>query len=724
MKLKLIALFLLIGASQVLHAQTTDQVPVGDTVYLYNPANEKFFVGENQYKTQASLSANHAYKVVVNKYLDQNNQWDGKTYVMTDSVEAGNYGFSYRNIFIDAIDCVIWVDQSERSEFSDYLWEIVPSKTMKGAFNIYPAEANNAYKHSNMPDRWLGCCDTTALEYPLVSLVKTTDPKASIDWTFVPMAQGDKMLAERHKALAQKRLALLTGGKPVTSELSITPLLVNPQFSDSKASGWHTTFDVKRGTVTWCGGDQSNPCAEAWQCNFDFCQKLEGMPTGLYKVDMQAFARTNEPRFAWYERDSAFISTVIYANEAELPVHNLMRNTFPSRNDYDFLRPAIDGTNKAAWETVEGSYVLNNLRATSLAFAKGLFDQSIYCYVGDGTLQVGIKEPVVRNGAWSAWDNLRITYLPETKENYAKAIRYHVEKAKETEKIAKTMKGVDVKSLTKALTGVETLLKQGSFSQLRDRLALINKAMKRTREAMLASLHFASPMQVTSMNPTVDKRRQELNRIHTLGLSYLTLGAMAEKDQNMELSLKCLQSGSDLFAAYPDAFCRQLVAVARAIYHQQLAAGHGDEAANTMVTLVERLEPYNTNAVLKELDNIYPKAGELLSVQKNYSKAEEIYIKAANLSLRLGNIEELANRFNMLAYCLAYQEKYDEALEVIDSAIKKQPQDANLYDSKGEFYLMKGDKKNARKMWKQVITLDPDFPQKHETVLYQKLIKK
>ena len=150
MKLKLIALFLLIGASQVLHAQTTDQVPVGDTVYLYNPANEKFFVGENQYKTQASLSANHAYKVVVNKYLDQNNQWDGKTYVMTDSVEAGNYGFSYRNIFIDAIDCVVWVDQSERSEFSDYLWEIVPSKTMKGAFNIYPAEANNAYKHSNI----------------------------------------------------------------------------------------------------------------------------------------------------------------------------------------------------------------------------------------------------------------------------------------------------------------------------------------------------------------------------------------------------------------------------------------------------------------------------------------------------------------------------------------------------------------------------------------------
>lgn len=57
MKSKLIALFFLFSASQVLQAQPPNQVPVGDTVYLYNPVKEKFFVGENLYKTQASLSA-------------------------------------------------------------------------------------------------------------------------------------------------------------------------------------------------------------------------------------------------------------------------------------------------------------------------------------------------------------------------------------------------------------------------------------------------------------------------------------------------------------------------------------------------------------------------------------------------------------------------------------------------------------------------------------------
>ena len=110
--------------------------------------------------------------------------------------------------------------------------------------------------------------------------------------------------------------------------------------------------------------------------------------------------------------------------------------------------------------------------------------------------------------------------LPETKENYVKAIRYHVEKAKEAEKLAKTMKGVDVKSLTKAISGIETLLKRGSVAQLRNKLVLINNSMQRTREEMLASLKYAGPMQVSSLNPAMDKRRQDLNRIPII--SHLT----------------------------------------------------------------------------------------------------------------------------------------------------------------------------------------------------------
>jgi tetratricopeptide (TPR) repeat protein len=241
---------------------------------------------------------------------------------------------------------------------------------------------------------------------------------------------------------------------------------------------------------------------------------------------------------------------------------------------------------------------------------------------------------------------------------------------------------------------------------------------------MLVSLHFAEPMQVTSLNPAEDKRRQDLNRINTLTQSYVTLGSMAAQDENIEQSLSFFQSAGDLWATYPDVFCRQLSAVAKVMFKHQLDGEHTDEAVSTMQTLIERLEPYDTNAVLKELDSAYPVAGELLYVQKDYSKAEEMYRKAANLSLRLDNKEEAANRLNLLAYCLAYQEKYDEALQTIDRAIETQPDVANLYDSKGEILLMMGNKKEAKKMWEKVIAIDPDFAKNNETVLYQKLFKK
>ena len=797
MKSKFIALFFVICASQVLMAQTRlpkasiigqimekhayTQVPVGDTVYMYNPAYQKFLVGENQYKTQASLSGVNAYRVVIKKYLDQKNQWDGKTYVITDSVEAGNYGFCYRDMFIGN-DGIIWVDKSERSANSDCLWEIVPSKTMKGAYNICPAEQNNVFKRSDLPDRWLGCVDSISQDYPLLSLTKGSRENPAIDWTFISVTQGDKVfLAQRKQVLqdlilevsnaypqyataaAQKicdndestatqvetaigdlRLMLLSGGQPKAGETSFTSLLVNPQFSLPNARGWHATFDVKRGSVTWSGGDQTNPCAEAWQSDFDFYQELDGMPKGLYRVDLQAFARTNEDMAAWNELNAAFISTVIYANGAELPVHNLMLHTFANRDDYNFLRPNIDGANAAAWETPEGSFVLHNLRATALAFAEGLFDQSIYCYSDAGSIKAGIKEPVVRTGAWSAWDNLRITYLAETKENYRKAVRYHLEKAKETEALARqftvqssstseaaepsaqfTVQSSELKALTQAIKGTDALLKNGTISQLRERLTLLNKEVTQLRQSMQRHLTFDSPAVVDYQNPFTEYDAQEINRANEAAQTYVYKGSLANEDQNPELMAKCLESACKCWYAYPGVFYGQLRSAVDYISHIQYSLGHADEAVNSVMNLIESLESFSTNnAVMKELDKAYAMAGELLSLQKDYDKAEDIFKKGVELSLKLDDKQTAAVRLNQLAYTFVYRNNYDEALQAIDRALELMPDEPNFYDSKGEILLLKGDKKGAKKMWKEVINLDPDFPTKHETVLYRKLFKK
>ena len=68
---------------------------------------------------------------------------------------------------------------------------------------------------------------------------------------------------------------------------------------------------------------------------------------------------------------------------------------------------------------------------------------------------------------------------------------------------------------------------------------------------------------------------------------------------------------------------------------------------------------------------------------------------------------------NQLAYCYAEGIGTDADMSMahatIDKAIQIEPDEANLYDSKGEFYIMAGDKENALKMYEKVIEMDSTF---------------
>lgn len=90
------------------------------------------------------------------------------------------------------------------------------------------------------------------------------------------------------------------------------------------------------------------------------------------------------------------------------------------------------------------------------------------------------------------------------------------------------------------------------------------------------------------------------------------------------------------------------------------------------------------------------------------------------------NIKNQLRDLNMKAYDEAKQGHYEEALAAIDEAISIKPDEANMYDSKGEILLMKGDERGAVKMWRKVISLDPDFIEKYEggTELYKQLLER
>lgn len=88
------------------------------------------------------------------------------------------------------------------------------------------------------------------------------------------------------------------------------------------------------------------------------------------------------------------------------------------------------------------------------------------------------------------------------------------------------------------------------------------------------------------------------------------------------------------------------------------------------------------------------------------------------------DIRTKIDAMNQMSYVYAGRGKYRKAIEIIDSAIVVAPQEANLYDSKGEHLYKYGDREGAKKMWERVVELDPQFMENHNSELYRLLYEK
>ncbi len=69
-----------------------------------------------------------------------------------------------------------------------------------------------------------------------------------------------------------------------------------------------------------------------------------------------------------------------------------------------------------------------------------------------------------------------------------------------------------------------------------------------------------------------------------------------------------------------------------------------------------------------------------------------------------------AGGLNNIAYQLAGVGMVDEGVAVLKTAIELYPQEANLYDSLGEFQLRKGEKAKALESYKRALEINPNFP--------------
>ena len=111
-------------------------------------------------------------------------------------------------------------------------------------------------------------------------------------------------------------------------------------------------------------------------------------------------------------------------------------------------------------------------------------------------------------------------------------------------------------------------------------------------------------------------------------------------------------------------------------------------------------------------------------------KIDNLYGILYRESYKLGKIKEensikdRADQLNTEAYEYANNGDFYKAMITINKAIEIIPDEANYYDSKGEFCVMQGRFNRALLMWKKVMELSPDFLQNKKdktTPLYDKL---
>ena len=136
----------------------------------------------------------------------------------------------------------------------------------------------------------------------------------------------------------------------------------------------------------------------------------------------------------------------------------------------------------------------------------------------------------------------------------------------------------------------------------------------------------------------------------------------------------------------------------------------------------------NDDQLYKLYNILYGEKHKLLQIGKKYQKKQEEIVHKYNTNYHLGD-KKSASELNQYAYEQARIENWGTAFAAINTAIELMPQNPNYYDSKGELLLMRckpGDEKEAVKMWKKVMELDPDFLSKYEgsTPFYEELKKR
>ena len=147
------------------------------------------------------------------------------------------------------------------------------------------------------------------------------------------------------------------------------------------------------------------------------------------------------------------------------------------------------------------------------------------------------------------------------------------------------------------------------------------------------------------------------------------------------------------------------------------------EWGNTQ-NLFEAIKWFQKSADLGEKNSMFY-LGEIYKQQKNNPKALFWYMKAIDANNTIA--------MNTMAYAYALgqmglNKDMDAAFDLINRAIVLEEKNSeyiqDFYDSKGEFYSMLNDYKNAKTMWEKVKAVDASYYSKNNSELNKYILKR
>ena len=178
------------------------------------------------------------------------------------------------------------------------------------------------------------------------------------------------------------------------------PRIVNPQF-DQYYDGWtRTGDDLSRG-----GLDENYVMRSGNnRYGFDMYQDLPSAKKGLYRLRVQAFQMMGSDNQSWYWFGKQPVQAKIYMGQAEQPVKNIYDEAVYE----NFYRQGEFIT------TGEGSFVPDYATSTSLAFNRGMYENTLFAYNDKDTLRIGIRFDESGWYQWTCFDNFRLDYVNES----------------------------------------------------------------------------------------------------------------------------------------------------------------------------------------------------------------------------------------------------------------------------------------------------------------------